>query len=60
MQHAVIVKLAVPLAPGFELYEVEDELIDAIDSAGVGEFDGNLLGGGEVVLYMYGPDADAL
>jgi len=60
VEHAVIVTLAAPLAPGVELFELEDELIEAIDSAGVGEFDGNLIGGDEVVLYMYGPDADTL
>ncbi|MFI1652083.1 hypothetical protein ACH4XT_34860 [Streptomyces avidinii] len=35
-------------------------LIEAIENAEVGEFDGNEYGGGEVVLYAYGPDADAL
>ena len=44
----------------WDVYEVEDQLIEAIGKAGVGEFDGNLMGPGEVVLYAYGPDADAL
>ncbi|MFD8981680.1 hypothetical protein [Streptomyces sp. NPDC059564] len=35
-------------------------LTEAIEQAEVGEFDGNEYGGGEVVLYAYGPDADAL
>ncbi|MEU9804258.1 hypothetical protein [Streptomyces sp. NPDC051000] len=35
-------------------------LTEAIDQAEVGEFDGNEYGGGEVVLFAYGPDADAL
>ncbi|MEU9001551.1 hypothetical protein [Streptomyces sp. NPDC048551] len=35
-------------------------LTEAIEQAGAGEFDGNEFGGGEVVLYAYGPDADAL
>ncbi|MFF3071900.1 hypothetical protein ACFVSN_00980 [Kitasatospora sp. NPDC057904] len=35
-------------------------LTEAIDQAGVGEFDGNEFGGGEATLYAYGPDADAL
>ncbi|MFJ8745836.1 hypothetical protein ACIRL2_41570 [Embleya sp. NPDC127516] len=39
---------------------VEALLIEAIGQAGVGEFDGQEFGGGEVVLYAYGPDADAL
>ena len=44
----------------WDVYEIEDQLIEAIEKAGVGEFDGNLMGPGEVVLYAYGPDADAL
>src|ERR1700722_10343864 len=35
-------------------------LAEAIEQAGVGEFDGNEFGRGAVVLYAYGPDADAL
>lgn len=35
-------------------------LTEAIERADVGEFDGNEFGGGEVVLYAYGPDADEL
>ncbi|MGX6600790.1 hypothetical protein ACWKSP_01435 [Micromonosporaceae bacterium Da 78-11] len=35
-------------------------LTTAIKSAGVGELDGNEFGGGEVVLYTYGPDASRL
>ncbi|MDX2929347.1 hypothetical protein PV411_33100 [Streptomyces sp. NRRL_B-16638] len=35
-------------------------LNEAIEQADVGEFDGNEYGGGKVVLYAYGPDADAL
>ncbi|MER7730090.1 hypothetical protein ABTX80_04340 [Streptomyces erythrochromogenes] len=35
-------------------------LTEAIEQADVGEFDGDEYGGGEVVLYAYGPDADAL
>ncbi|MFF3216761.1 hypothetical protein ACFYYB_39840 [Streptomyces sp. NPDC002886] len=40
--------------------EAETLLTEAIEQAEVGEFDGNEYGGGEVVLYTYGPDADAL
>ena len=46
--------------PEFALDEIEDPLIAAIDAAGVGEFDGNELGAEGAVLYMYGPDAEAL
>ena len=58
MQHAVIAYL-IPAAD-LDVFDVEDRLIEAIDTAGVGEFDGNLMGPGEVELYAYGPDADAL
>ena len=40
--------------------QAEEQLTKAIDQAGVGEFDGNEFGGGQVGLYAYGPDADAL
>ncbi|WP_079171253.1 MULTISPECIES: hypothetical protein [unclassified Streptomyces] len=32
----------------------------AVAAAGVGEVDGDEFGGGEVAIYAYGPDADAL
>jgi len=56
------VKVTVPfqgtdLGPIFEL---EDQLITAIENSAAGEFDGNEVGESEAVLYMYGPDADAL
>ncbi|MFG2819237.1 hypothetical protein ACGFX4_07385 [Kitasatospora sp. NPDC048365] len=35
-------------------------LAELIEQAGVGEFDGHEFGGGEAVLYAYGPDAAAL
>ncbi|WP_328834751.1 hypothetical protein [Streptomyces europaeiscabiei] len=40
--------------------QAQSLLTEAIEQADVGEFDGNEFGGGEVVLYAYGPDADAL
>jgi hypothetical protein len=45
------------LAPVFAL---EDALSAAIEASLSGEFDGNEVGDGKVVLYMYGPDADTL
>ena len=39
---------------------IEGPLIEAIEASDVGEFDGNLIGAEEAVLYMYGPDANAL
>jgi hypothetical protein len=41
-------------------YELEDKLIETINSANVGELDGHEFGGGEVVFYMYGTSADRL
>lgn len=42
------------------MYEIEDALESAIDTSGVGEYDGHEFGGGECVFYMYGEDADKL
>ena len=42
------------------VFALEDELERAIEGMAAGEFDGNEFGGGEAVLYAYGPDADAL
>ncbi len=63
-EHAVIVhfqygKGKTDLQPIFDL---EDELEQAINNAGVGEFDGNDIAadGSDGYLYMYGPDADQL
>jgi hypothetical protein len=65
-EHSVIahLKLSDPgLGIGEEVgsfHDLSDELIEAIEQAGAGEFDGDEFGKGECVLYMYGPDADAL
>lgn len=42
------------------IFDLADTLRDAIDSQGVGEFDGEAWGGWLCALYMYGPDADRL
>ena len=44
------------------LFEVEKELENAIEAAGVGELDGNEIAGdlSDGTLFMYGPDAEAL
>ena len=42
------------------IHELEDELSDAIEDAGVGKFDRDDFGKGESILYMHGPDADRL
>jgi hypothetical protein len=43
-----------------DIHELSDRLAEAIEENHVGEFDGDEFGEGECVLYMYGPDADAL
>jgi hypothetical protein len=65
-EHAVIVHLKL----GDDRYGSEDEriavralkeaLTAAIDAANAGEFDGDEFGGGEAVLYAYGPHAGDL
>jgi hypothetical protein len=42
------------------VYALEDRLIGVIAESRSGEFDGNEFGGGEAVLYIYGPDKDRL
>jgi hypothetical protein len=65
VQHAVITHL--PLS-GDEfgtpeerdaVHELEDRIEAAVATVG-GDHDGDEFGGGEAVLYTYGPDADAL
>ena len=43
-----------------DVFKLEERLEEAIAGAGAGELDGNEFGGGEAVLYMYGPSTDAL
>ena len=59
-EHAVIVHLKDPNMD--RVFELEDELHNTINTAEVGEYDGNeiALDGSEAILYAYGPDADAL
>ena|SRR5688572_12780854 len=42
------------------LVALEGQITKAIEDADAGEFDGDMFGEGECVLYMYGPDADRL
>jgi hypothetical protein len=63
MAHAVIVHIYPDVDDSWGVDLVEDALTEAIDARGVGEFDGHdiaLDGSGEVMLYAYGEDADAL
>jgi hypothetical protein len=43
-----------------DLATLEDRLSEAIQQAGVGEFDGNEVGVGGATLFMYGPSAEKL
>ncbi|RLP81284.1 hypothetical protein EAD89_28995 [Micromonospora sp. BL4] len=42
------------------IYDLASRLTDAIEAADAGDFDGHEFGGGEAVLYAYGPDATRL
>ena len=44
----------------FDLATLEEELLQAIEEQGVGEYDGNEFGPTGATLYMYGPDAKVL
>lgn len=44
----------------YALATLEDQLIEAIESQSLGEFDGNEFGPNGTVLYMYAPNAEAL
>ena len=61
-EHAVIVNLNRPIGDLQSLYSLEDRLVEAIEQAGVGEFDGNevAIDLSHGTLFMYGADADAL
>jgi hypothetical protein len=65
-EHAVIAHLKLSdegFGTGDEveaIHELSDQLAEAIEGTEAGEFDGDEFGEGECVLYMYGPDADAL
>ncbi|WP_326725369.1 hypothetical protein OHT59_44310 [Streptomyces sp. NBC_00243] len=41
------------------IFDAEKAMMAAVEQAGVGEVDGNEFGGGEAVVYVYGPDAEA-
>jgi len=61
-EHAVIVHFKYGKTDLQPIFELEDELAQAINSAGIGEFDGNDIAtdGSDGYLYMYGQDADQL
>lgn len=41
-------------------FKLESDLEKVVDEAGVGNVDGNEVGGGEFTLFIYGPKADAI
>jgi len=62
VEQAVIVKFSYGLESTKELFDLEDLLESAIESAGVGDFDGDEIAAdlSDGYLYMYGPDADVV
>jgi hypothetical protein len=42
------------------VFEAGRAMTAAVEAAGVGEVDGNEFGGGQAVIFAYGPDAKAL
>jgi hypothetical protein len=61
-QQAVLVNVPLQGERGDFAYieELGDRLAERVDAAGVGEFDGNMIGKDLGILYLYGPDADRL
>jgi hypothetical protein len=61
-EHAVIVYFEYGRQDMQPVYDLGDALENAIQNAGVGEFDGNEMAadGSNGTFYMYGPDADHL
>jgi hypothetical protein len=61
-EQAVLVQVALPAAAtGWDVVErLGERLRERVGAAGVGEFDGDVVGEGEATLYLYGPDADRL
>lgn len=61
-EHAVIVRFDYGSTDLEPLFGLEEQLEQAIAEADAGEYDGNevAVSGSDGILYMYGPDADAL
>ena len=62
MEQAVIIRFSYGSTDLSRLFALEDKLIEALEKAGTGDYDGNEVAadGSDGFLYMYGPDADAL
>lgn len=61
-QHAVMVRFDYGQTDLSRLFQLEDQLTEAIEAAGAGMFDGDEIAtdGSDGTLFMYGPDADKL
>lgn len=57
MQQAVMVHLDATELPD-EFWRLNEQLYEELERSGVGEFDGNEIGGGEATLFAYGSDAN--
>jgi len=42
------------------MIDISYQLVDALENSDVGMFDGNEIGEGDTVFFMYGPDAELL
>ena len=61
-EHTVLVHFSYGSLDLSRLFELENKLVEVINSSGVGEYDGNEVAsdGSKGTLYMYCPDADVL
>lgn len=61
-EHAVIVRFEYGKTDLQPLFALEDELLQAVSSTKVGEYDGHEIAtdGSNGVIYMYGPDGNKL
>jgi len=60
-EHAVFLEWADGQPPLEFIFAVEDQLRQVIDAhPGLGEVDGNEVGSGTAIIYLYGPDAETL
>ena len=65
-EHAVMIHFSLSgnehgtVAEREAIFELENAIESIIETQALGEFDGNEFGGGEAVVYCYGPDAGRL
>lgn len=60
--HAIVIKFEYGSTDLEPLFELEDQLEAVLDGSDLGEYDGHEIAvdGSDGLLYLYGPDADAL